>query len=119
MTISSGIRNVYTYVKNELVQVKLRSYRTIQQIFTSKAKIDNMVSQIRTMMPTVWTLKNISNQNKKLIAINNNNKSGRRGAHVLDSTIINGEKSYLLVKVGEWIFKTTQRRYIRGGHLDK
>ena len=41
-----------------------------------------------TMMKYIFFI-----QNKKLIAINNNNKSGRRGAKVPDSTT-NGGKSY-------------------------
>ena len=46
-------------------------------------------------------------QNRKLIAINNDNKSGRRGAKVPDSTT-NGGKSYPLIQVVEWIFQTTR-----------
>ena len=57
-------------------------------------------------MHTVWTMKIIFNQNKKLIAINNNNKSDQRGAKVPDSTI-NGGKRYPLVKGKDWIFQST------------
>ena len=66
------------------------------------------------------------NQNKKLMAINNNKESGQRGAKrseeerrgakrseeeqrgakVPDSTINDG-KCYSLVHTGDWIFKTT------------
>ena len=67
---------MYAYVKNVLLQAKLCSYRTIQQLFTSNAKIDNTVSQIGTMMPTVWIIKICFNQNEKMIAINNNKNSG-------------------------------------------
>ena len=64
------------YVKNVPVQVKLCSYRTVQQLFTSNAKIDNTVSQIGTMMPTVWIIKIFFNQNKKMIAINDRKNVG-------------------------------------------
>ena len=63
-----------------------------------------------TMVPTKWTItliENIFNQNKKLIARKNNKKGGRRGAKVSDLTS-NGGKSYLLVKIEEWIFQTTR-----------
>ena len=50
---------------------------------------------------------NIFIQNKKLIAINNNNKSGWQGVTMPDSTINSG-KSYLLVQVGEWTLQTTR-----------
>ena len=59
-------------------------------------------------MPTVWTMKITFNQNKKMITINKRKESGQRGAKLPDSTI-NGGKSYPLVHIGDWIFKTTQR----------
>ena len=88
---------MYAYVKNVPIQVKLRSYYTIQQLFTSNAKIDNnTVISKRDDGAYHMDNKNIFIQHKKLIAINNNNKSGQRGAKVPDSTI-NGGKSYPLV----------------------
>ena len=61
------------------------------------------------MVPTIWSITMelyIFNQNKKVIQINNNKESRRRGAKLPDSTI-NCGKSYPLVHIGERIFKTT------------
>ena len=58
------------------------------------------------------------NQNKKLIAINNNNKSGRRGAKARHSTL-HCRKCYPLLQIGEWIFKSTRMAMYMVGNQKK
>ena len=107
MTFSSGIE-MYAYVKNVLVQVKLHSYPTIQQLFTSNNEDWQYTHCNRTMVPTVWTMKNNFKQIKKLIAINDRKNIARRGTKTMKSTLYCG-KCYPLVHIGERIFKTTRR----------
>ena len=99
---------MYAYGKIAPVQVKLRSYRTIKQLFTSKAQFLRLTIEIQCLVPTLWIMKIILNQNKKLIAINNNKTSSRRGTKARLSTLY-CVKCYPLVHIGDWIFQSTQR----------
>ena len=68
-------------------------------------------------MPTIRMIKNIFSQNKKLIAVNDQKNVSWKGTKARHITFYCG-KCYPLVNIDEQIFKTTQRRYIRGGYLN-
>ena len=61
---------MYAYVKNVPVQVKYRSYRTIQQLFTSNNVHIHNDDDNGAYHMNKTLIENIFNQNKKLIAIN-------------------------------------------------
>ena len=97
---------IYAYVKNVPFQVKLRSYRTIQQhnpmiccnlqVLFRRMKLEQIGS-----LPTMGYNKEeiIFNQIQKLIATNNKNKSGRRGPKVSNSTLNGGKTSPTYKKI--------------------